>query len=85
MVLNSLKFACFVGKHPSDVGITPSDVGMTPCFVGMRTYYYRPPFPGNLQIQNETQSPIIGPPKCPKPPKMDSLRSVEEKRGESRI
>ena len=49
---------CFAKTDPS--------VGRPhPCFVGMAAYYYEPPFPGNLQTLKETQSPIIGPPKCP--------------------
>jgi hypothetical protein len=39
------------------------------------------PFLGNLHIQNETQSSVIGPPKCPKPPKIEIKRERAERRG----
>jgi hypothetical protein len=66
---------CFVGMTPCFVGITPSDVGIHPSDVGMRTHYYRPPFPENLQTQNETHPSIIGTVQVSKPPKLVSLRS----------
>jgi hypothetical protein len=54
------------------------------CFVGMRTHDYRQPFLENLQIQNEAQFSIIGPPKCPKPPKMAFFKEKVSRRQATR-
>jgi hypothetical protein len=35
----------------------------------------------NVQIQSEAQSSIIGPPKCPKPQKVEIKRERGERRG----